>query len=259
MTDKFIKLICVSCKKEYVVSKYNKTSKCCSKGCSNTYRASKIPRPNCDYCGKTVNRRLSHCYRNKTTKVYCNKLCESNYRKKRTTVVCQNCKKSFERRTSHIRKNIFCSKKCEGIGMKDFRSSISIQKRSFGECAIVHLLKKNFPQLVIENNNRKELDGLEMDIWLPELKVCIEYNGIHHFKPVYGNERFLKTQSADLRKRKLALEKGIKIIDLNVTYHLHKTSKTKISNLFQKVCSELKLTPTTYQFDSESVLTERRK
>ena len=80
-----------------------------------------------------------------------------------------------------------------GVGIKKSYVKRKPQYRSYGECAIVCLLRKNYPNIKIETSNREQLNGYEIDIWLPELNVGIEYNGPHHFKPVYGENIFNKT------------------------------------------------------------------
>lgn len=257
--DKNIKIICVVCKKEHWVTRGNRNVKCCSRGCANTYRASKILRPSCSQCSQIINRRLSHCYRNGGKDVFCDKKCEAENRKRRKIVECDVCYKKFERRISLLekRKRKFCSKKCETIGMKEFRSSHSPRYRSYGECAILHLLRKNFPDVQFEPNDRKQLHGYEIDIWIPSMMTGIEYNGPHHFRPVYGDKIFEETKKADMKKRKIAVGKGIRIIDLDIPYSVSYTHKSRIENVFSKVCNDLNLSPSTYKFDYKKVLEER--
>ena len=56
------------------------------------------------------------------------------------------------------------------------------------------------------------LDGLELDIWLPSLKLGIEWNGIYHYKPIRGDQALQRIQSADERKKIICKEKNIKLI-----------------------------------------------
>lgn len=242
------KSFCVVCGKETK----NIKRLCCSRGCANTYRASKIKRPNCDYCGNIVNRRLSHC----REKVYCNKKCETDSKKRRITLICKICKNSYERKFSQ-KSSKYCSRKCMGKD-KDFVSGKSPQYRSFGECAMVCLFRKNYADLKIITSDRKELSGYEMDIWIPELKVGIEYNGQHHFKPVYGEDRFKKTQIADKNKSDIAKNKGINLFYIKPNGSVSYTSKTKITNMFVECCREIGLTPPTIlNFTTEEVKLEQ--
>lgn len=146
-----------------------------------------------------------------------------------------------------------------GAAMKYRKVKLSPQYRSFGECAVACLLRKNYPELKVVTTDRTQLDGYEIDIWLPDIGVGIEYNGQHHYKPVYGNERFEKTKLADVTKHNIALSKNIKI----VTIIAPKTSRAKanIINVFKQCMGEIPQLPPPkiYEFDEDEVLAERGK
>lgn len=57
----------------------------------------------------------------------------------------------------------------------------------------------------VERNNRTVLDGLEIDVWIPNLNVGIEYNGNYWHS-------LREAKAKDLRKRKLAKKKGVDLI-----------------------------------------------
>ena len=56
------------------------------------------------------------------------------------------------------------------------------------------------------------LDGLEVDIAIPVLKLAIEWNGIVHFKPIYGKTKLARIKQIDAQKQKVAQEKGVSLI-----------------------------------------------
>jgi hypothetical protein len=59
------------------------------------------------------------------------------------------------------------------------------------------------------------LDGLELDVYIPDLGVGIEYQGVQHFEPVdhWGGESALLDLTArDARKRDLCQKAGIKLL-----------------------------------------------
>lgn len=75
---------------------------------------------------------------------------------------------------------------------------------STAEKALVSFIKSHYTGQVIEND-RRILEGKELDIYLPELNVAIEYNGLH-----WHSEKFVeKTYHRD--KYLKCLEKGIKL------------------------------------------------
>ena len=59
------------------------------------------------------------------------------------------------------------------------------------------------------------LEGLELDIFIPELDLGIEYQGVQHFKPVEhwgGMEALKELQVRDKKKRQLCQSLGIGLI-----------------------------------------------
>ena len=61
----------------------------------------------------------------------------------------------------------------------------------------------------IVRNDRDVLNGKEIDIYIPSLKVGIEYNGV-----VWHSEKFGKDSKYHIDKLKLALNKGVKLIQI---------------------------------------------
>jgi len=61
-------------------------------------------------------------------------------------------------------------------------------------------------------NDRKLLDGYEIDISIPGLKLAIEWNGPLHRKPIYGDATLARIQRNDAAKSKLAQERGIELV-----------------------------------------------
>lgn len=57
-------------------------------------------------------------------------------------------------------------------------------------------------------NKRK----LPFDFFLPDLNICIEYDGIIHFEPKFGVDSLLKTNINDNIKNKFCQDKGIKLV-----------------------------------------------
>ena len=61
----------------------------------------------------------------------------------------------------------------------------------------------------VERNNRNMLNGLEIDIFIPSLKIGIEYNGLRWHSEVFG-----KDKNYHLNKLKRATEKNVKLIQI---------------------------------------------
>lgn len=97
---------------------------------------------------------------------------------------------------SEIKRGCWCPK-CKGIRSKSQEKIIEILNSIFGPIEI--------------RNNFQEFDWLrtfksgkqELDLWIPSLKLAIEYDGEQHFRAVEyfgGESHFLRTQQLDLLK-----------------------------------------------------------
>lgn len=80
-------------------------------------------------------------------------------------------------------------------------------------------------------------NGLEVDLFLPELSTAIEIDGPAHFLPIWGEESLRKHQEADLMKEGLLLSSGyvlirVKQLDKNM-------SKTRMNVVFEAIKAEL--------------------
>jgi hypothetical protein len=111
----------------------------------------------------------------------------------------------------------FCSTKCRGSYYisDEFRKIAPhkyLRPRSKGEKAVEQWLRTNFPTLELITNDRTQLKPYELDIYLPQQKIGIEYQGRQHFLPVFGEKRFQKSIETDAKKVALAAEKGITLI-----------------------------------------------
>ena len=64
-------------------------------------------------------------------------------------------------------------------------------------------------------NNCKHILQLSFDFYLPEYNICIEYNGIQHYKPIEkfgGKNQFLIQNKCDNIKKEFCLKNNIKLI-----------------------------------------------
>jgi hypothetical protein len=123
-------------------------------------------------------------------------------------VICKQCKKEFVKLSKEIKKsnNHFCSRNCSGTYTNQHRKTGNrISKLEI-------FLQEHLSGYKFDYNNRKICNGLELDIFIPELKLAFEISGIVHYKPIYGEEKFNKIIEKDKLKMKLCINKNINLI-----------------------------------------------
>lgn len=84
------------------------------------------------------------------------------------------------------------------------------------ETILYYIIKKIYPKYTVHRHFRpKFMEGLELDIYIEELKIGIEYQGIQHYKPVKhwgGKESLIQLKERDARKKKLCEKLDIPLI-----------------------------------------------
>lgn len=87
------------------------------------------------------------------------------------------------------------------------------------ETMIFNIVKSIYPNFQTYHHYRPDfLNGLEIDIFIRELNLGIEYQGIQHFKPfnhLGGKESYEKLKIRDELKRKLCQQQGVRLIYIN--------------------------------------------
>ncbi|MBB6061914.1 hypothetical protein HNP65_000336 [Thermosipho japonicus] len=97
----------------------------------------------------------------------------------------------------------------------------------FHETELLKIIKSIFPDLTVYHHYRpKWLEGLELDIYVEELELGIEYNEIQHYQPIKhwgGIEALEKVRLRDQKKVKLCFDNNVMIIifryDESITKH----------------------------------------
>ncbi len=84
------------------------------------------------------------------------------------------------------------------------------------ETILYEIVRDIFPDFTIFRHYRPEfLQGMELDIFIEELTLGIEYQGIQHFKPVKhwgGTSAFNQLQMRDTKKKDICTSHGIDLI-----------------------------------------------
>ncbi len=112
--------------------------------------------------------------------------------------------------------------KLERIANNRFRKELGFKKigeKFVTETELFRIITSLYPEHeVIHHYKSPWLQGQEIDIFIPDLNIGIEYDGIQHFKAidVWGGEEALKeNQKRDSEKNKKCLENNIQLIRFN--------------------------------------------
>lgn len=156
--------------------------------------------------------------------LYCSRICASRQHKIDNMqgtylVYCEHCKKEFYKNSNQIIKtdHDFCSQHCWAVYSNSLMKPRSARQRSKFESYAEKELRRRYKGMRISFNNRKIVAPYELDIYIPKLKVAFEINGIFHYKPIYGEDKLLHTQSKERKKRYICNKKGIKLHVINIS------------------------------------------
>lgn len=149
---------------------------------------------------------------------------------------CEYCKKQFKTNLSQYNKNAkhFCSRSCSASyynrhktkGTNISKIEIWIQKQ----------LNIKYPQYKFCFNQRQAINE-ELDIYIPSLRLAFELNGIFHYKPIFGNEKLIKTQKTDQTKIELCQKNNISlyVIDISREKYFKETHSQKFLDIITNI------------------------
>lgn len=171
----------------------------------------------CDFCKSIVERKVSSYNRSikKGQKGYfCSRPCVLKYNS--VERVCPQCGKNVHRCKFEAAKskNSFCSQSCSATYNNTHKTKGS--RRSKLEKYLEEQLTLLFPNLEILFNC-KDVINSELDIYIPQLKLAIELNGIHHYQPIYGEEKLKKIQNNDSLKTEVCNKQLITLVTINTS------------------------------------------
>lgn len=112
------------------------------------------------------------------------------------------------------------SKKIENIVREEFGYR-KVGERWTSETLLFQIVCKLFPNHRVLRHHRPDwLQGLELDIFLPDLQLAIEYQGQQHYHPIDawgGEQALLGLQRRDVRKARICERRGITLISVKYT------------------------------------------
>ena len=164
----------------------------------------------CTHCKKEFNRPSN--YKKRITP-FCSKTCSYQSRITLITKPCGWCNESVSRPHNQAQSSesghIFCNRSCSASFNNTKKRK---SKKSKCEILLKTLIETDYPTLEIISSDKTVLNGFELDIYLPELHLAIEWNGIVHYHPIYGQTKLDKIQKRDSEKLHLAQLKQINLI-----------------------------------------------
>ena len=104
--------------------------------------------------------------------------------------------------------NCFCTKSCAAKYNNAHKEHGT--RRSKLELWLEKELIAQFPSLEFVFNGKEAINS-ELDIFIPELRLAFELNGIFHYEPIYGEAKLSSIQSNDDRKFAACHEHGISL------------------------------------------------
>lgn len=124
------------------------------------------------------------------------------------------------------------------IDIKRIRSEIKsslvekgiIKTKWVHERTLFELIRKTYPDAIYQYRS-SWLKKQSLDIYIPQLSVGIEYQGIQHYQPIDyfgGKEGFEKRLLLDKQKKELCKKNGIKLIEWNYNVEPNKTNLKEI-------------------------------
>lgn len=200
----------------------------------------------CQYCNNTFYRQkkeIKYAEKIKSTNrcCFCCQPCGVRYKKKTIIYKCDNCGKEFflQHRFNKDNKHHFCSKSCAATynnKHKKFGTRVSKLEKF-----LLIKLCEQYPNLCFLPNN-KEVIGSELDLYIPDLNLAFEINGIFHYQPVYGKEKLKKIQENDKIKIEMCVNLGIDLHIIDVSsqkYFKEETSKKFLDEIILKINQKL--------------------
>lgn len=175
-------------------------------------------------------------------KNFCSQICVGAFKHATQTniIKCSNCNIEFVRKkfATKLIKNYFCTKSC-ATKFNNMRKQNGTRISKL-ETWLHAKLEETYKKLEFLFND-KTIIGSELDIYIPELKLAFELNGIFHYEPIYGQKKLDQTINNDKNKFQKCQELGISlcVIDTsNQKYFKEKTS-LKYLHIIENIINEV--------------------
>ena len=167
----------------------------------------------------------------------CSKTCMGINKITLLSLTCKNCGKAIKRRPSQLKKvkNSFCDNKCAGI--YNAKHKTTGNRRAKLELWLEGKLSELYPNLKILFNDTSAIKA-ELDIYIPELNIAFELNGIFHYENIFGT--LSEIQTRDERKVSLCANVGIGlcVIDTSNQRYFKVSTSFKYLDIIKNIINE---------------------
>ena len=207
----------------------------------------------CEHCGKTfyeykkmIKFIENHPEKYKNSGRFCSHVCASTFIHKQKNQIsfettCSNCGKKFIIITAFAKRsksgNHFCCKSC-AVTYNNKHKKYGT-RRSKLEIYLENKLSELYPNLKILYNNKEAINS-ELDIYIPNLKLAFELNGIFHYEPIFGEQKLERVQKNDKNKFQLCQENNISlcVIDTSSLKYFKEQNAEKYLNIIKDIINE---------------------
>ncbi len=174
---------------------------------------------------------------NRSLTNFCTRECAVEYRKSQkylyySDVECKQCNKIFNKKNVEINKtkNNFCCRSC-AASYNNTHKSYGVRRAKL-EIYLEEQIRLKYPDLELICNQKTAIES-ELDFYFPQLRFAIELNGITHYEPIYGEDKFEKIQNNDKRKIIACYENDIElaVVDSSSCSYLSPKNKEKYKNI----------------------------
>lgn len=175
----------------------------------------------------------------KKTGEFCSRKCKCLYNGQSIKTKCLNCDKEVIKSLAEYKKfpNTFCNSSCAATYNNKHKTTGN--RRSKLEIWLEEQLTKLYPDLPIDFNKKSAI-GSELDIYIPNLNLAIELNGIFHYEPIYGTNKLDQIQNNDKSKSLACHEAKIDlcIIDTSGQTYVKPSTSQKYLDIIINIINE---------------------
>ena len=191
----------------------------------------------CCYCKKLFMKSIGMynlCIKRNQTNHYCSPRCKHDHAKLKSgrgsLFICKECGNTF---TKNDTIQIFCGKRCAAIF--NSRNKKYGTRRSKIEVWLETKLSNKYINHKILFNSKEKIKS-ELDIYFPNINLAFEINGIHHYKSIFGERKFISIQNNDIKKKEACLKHNIDLHIIDIS-KLNYFKENKVIEYFDKICN----------------------